>query len=292
MEMAAALDAEATRAEAAARAEAARKIAASVVADRAAAAAKREREDLVRAPRPVIIPVTPPQPRSLSRSMLLTVAAVAIMGVVGFAQRDYLLGIIKPAPMAPEVKPAQPAPLDEALLSRALKAAMPQNATAPPPSVQAHVSRSALKTPDTSDASNPQPESKSPDTPDPSAFAPAASSSAPIEGTRSAEATAPLGRLFEPNDVDVSPTVARRIEPQLPADLKSRPVNETVIVRVLVSQTGDPSRVSLLRKSKQGRSLDDAVVAAVTQWRFSPAKRRGEPVSSWYNIGVPLGHDN
>jgi hypothetical protein len=38
-----------------------------------------------------------------------------------------------------------------------------------------------------------------------------------------------------------------------------------------------------------GRPLDEAVVAAVTQWTFSPARKRGEAVSCWYNIGVPLG---
>ena len=39
-----------------------------------------------------------------------------------------------------------------------------------------------------------------------------------------------------------------------------------------------------------GRESDDAVVAAVMQWTFSPATKRGEPVNCWYNIGVPLGH--
>jgi TonB family protein len=102
----------------------------------------------------------------------------------------------------------------------------------------------------------------------------------------------PTGRFFEPNDVDVAPKVARRIEPLLPDDLRGRSIKDVVIVRVLVSQTGDPSRVSLLRKSRQGRSLDDAVVAAVTQWTFSPAQRRGEAVSSWYNVGVPLSQAN
>jgi hypothetical protein len=47
-----------------------------------------------------------------------------------------------------------------------------------------------------------------------------------------------------------------------------------------------------LRRSKVGRSLDDAVVAAVTQWTFSPARKRGEAVSCWYNIGVPLDRGN
>jgi TonB family protein len=100
---------------------------------------------------------------------------------------------------------------------------------------------------------------------------------------------APIGKLFEPTDVDQSPKVATRVAPQLPADLPVDSLNDVVVVRVLVSQTGHPSRVSVLRGSRLGRSLDDAVVAAVKQWAFSPAMKRGEAVSSWYNIGVPLG---
>jgi TonB family protein len=100
---------------------------------------------------------------------------------------------------------------------------------------------------------------------------------------------APIGRLFEPGDVDEAPQVATRVEPQLPGDLPVGRLNDIVVVRVLVSQTGHPFRVNLLRRSKVGRSLDDAVVAAVTKWTFSPARKRGEAVSCWYNIGVPLG---
>jgi outer membrane biosynthesis protein TonB len=102
----------------------------------------------------------------------------------------------------------------------------------------------------------------------------------------------PIGRFFEPSDVDESPQVATRVEPRLPGDLPVRPLNDIVVVRVLVSQTGHPFLVNLLRRSKVGRSLDDAVVAAVTQWTFSPARKRGEPVSCWYNIGVPLDRTN
>ncbi len=112
------------------------------------------------------------------------------------------------------------------------------------------------------------------------------------EPQRSIAAAAPVGRFFEPEDVDESPRVATRVEPRLSGDLTARPLNDTVVVRVLVSQTGHPSRVRLLRRSKVGRSLDDAVVAAVTQWTFSPARKEGEAVSCWCNIGVPLGQAN
>ena len=101
--------------------------------------------------------------------------------------------------------------------------------------------------------------------------------------------TAPAGRLFEPADVDESPRVATRVEPQLPGDVVKRFPNDVVVVRVLVSQTGHPFRVSLLRRSLGGRSLDDAVVAAVSQWTFSPGRKRGEAVSCWMHFGVPIG---
>jgi protein TonB len=101
---------------------------------------------------------------------------------------------------------------------------------------------------------------------------------------------APQGPFFEPTDVQEAPRVASRVDPDVPEDLRSRVRNEIVIVRMLVSQSGQPSRVSLLRKSKTGSRVDEAVLAAVSQWKFSPAKRRGEAVSSWFNIGVPLAH--
>jgi hypothetical protein len=46
--------------------------------------------------------------------------------------------------------------------------------------------------------------------------------------------------------------------------------------------------VNLLRRSKAGAALDDAIVAAVKKWTFVPAKRKGEAVSCWYHVGVPV----
>jgi outer membrane biosynthesis protein TonB len=99
----------------------------------------------------------------------------------------------------------------------------------------------------------------------------------------------PLGPFFETTDVNELPRVATRVEPQLPDELRARPLNEILIVRVLVSQGGHPSRISLLRRSKTGVRLDNAVIAALNQWTFSPARKRGEAVSCWFNFGVPVG---
>ena len=104
---------------------------------------------------------------------------------------------------------------------------------------------------------------------------------------------ASVGRVFEPADVDQSPKVATRVAPRLPPNARGGAARkDVVVVRVLVSQTGRPFRINLLRGSKGGRLLDDAVVAAVNQWTFSPARKQGEAVSCWYNVGVPVGQAN
>jgi len=98
----------------------------------------------------------------------------------------------------------------------------------------------------------------------------------------------PQSPFFMPTDVTESPRIVTRVDPQLPETLGSRPVDDVVVVRLLVSQAGHPFRISLLRGSKAGRRLDAAVIAAVNQWTFSPARKNGEAVSCWYNLGVPI----
>ena len=98
-----------------------------------------------------------------------------------------------------------------------------------------------------------------------------------------------VGPFFESNQVNEPPRMATRVEPRLPSELRDRSVKEVVVVRALVSQSGHPTRISLLRRSKTGPQLDDVVLAAVNQWTFSPAKKKGEPVSCWFNFAVPVG---
>ena len=107
-----------------------------------------------------------------------------------------------------------------------------------------------------------------------------------------APSAAPLRPFFETADVNVAPQVASRVAPQLPKGLRAHELNDIVVVHLLISQIGQPSNVSLLRRSKAGRSVDDAVVTAVKQWTFSPARKKGEAVSCWLNVGVPVGLTN
>jgi TonB family protein len=110
--------------------------------------------------------------------------------------------------------------------------------------------------------------------------------------TPAPEPAPPMGRFFEMRHVSQWPQVTARVEPQVPEELKNRQLNEIVIVRVLVSQAGHPSLVNVLRGSKAGPVLDDAVVAAVKQWNFTPALKDGAAVSCFYHVGVPVGRTN
>jgi protein TonB len=100
------------------------------------------------------------------------------------------------------------------------------------------------------------------------------------------------GPFFETRDVNETPRVEKRAEPRLPDELRGRSINEVVVVRALVSQNGHPSRISLLRRTKTGPQLDDVVVEAVNHWTFSPAKKKGEAVSCWFNFAVQVGRAN
>ena len=97
------------------------------------------------------------------------------------------------------------------------------------------------------------------------------------------------GPFYELNDVDSPPRAASRTDVAIPASLEGRTLNEIIVVRVLVSQTGRPALVSLLRSSKSGLALDEAVIAAVRQWTFAPAVKRGQAVSCFFHVGVPVG---
>jgi protein TonB len=96
---------------------------------------------------------------------------------------------------------------------------------------------------------------------------------------------AAVGPFFEMGQVNQPPRVVSQVEPRLPDHQGG---SDVVVLRVLVSQAGHASTIALLRRSKAGRPVDDAVAAAVKQWTFTPARKRGQNVSCWFNVAVPL----
>jgi len=125
-------------------------------------------------------------------------------------------------------------------------------------------------------------------------FSPAAErpAVAVVENKRQPEPEAPtaaVGPIFDLRDVSEQPKIATQHAPDLPPQLRGRAAKEIVVVRALVSQSGRPSRISLLRRSKTGPEVDDVILASVNEWTFSPARKKGEPVNCWFNFAVQVG---
>jgi protein TonB len=64
-----------------------------------------------------------------------------------------------------------------------------------------------------------------------------------------------------------------------------------VMLRVSVSADGTPIEVELAETSGHP-SLDTAALAAVRQWRFSPAMQAGRPVAAIAEVPVRFRLDN
>jgi outer membrane biosynthesis protein TonB len=87
------------------------------------------------------------------------------------------------------------------------------------------------------------------------------------------------------------PTRLRQVAPDL-SGLSLNGLRGIEIVEVLVDAGGDVQDVCLLRGVRE--DIDGRTVAAVRQWRFTPARLRhstppGLPVSIVMSVSVPIG---
>lgn len=73
--------------------------------------------------------------------------------------------------------------------------------------------------------------------------------------------------------------------PAYPPDARRAGWEGSVLVRVLIDADGNVASVSVSSSSGYD-SLDAAAAEGVQQWRFSPAKNNGVPVSSYKNLRI------
>ena len=77
-------------------------------------------------------------------------------------------------------------------------------------------------------------------------------------------------------ELDSQPTVVGEVKIPYPEDARSRGIEGTVVLSVLVDETGRVRTVKVL--SGPGGGLDQAAAKAVERIRFRPALRKGQPV--------------
>jgi TonB family protein len=105
-----------------------------------------------------------------------------------------------------------------------------------------------------------------------------------------APAAAPVkeGDLVDVDACDTPPAATRQVSPVVPPMARQRRVSGTVLLRVLVDETGKPARVEILRDVTPNVGLGAASVHALEEWRWKPATKGGVNVKTWIAVQVPF----
>lgn len=83
--------------------------------------------------------------------------------------------------------------------------------------------------------------------------------------------------------VEVPPTPIVTVQPTYPEAAKQAGVSGRVLLEVEIDAQGNPVNVWVLQSVPQ---LDDAAVEALWAWKFTPAKRYGNPIA--VRVTVPV----
>ena len=122
--------------------------------------------------------------------------------------------------------------------------------------------------------------------PEPETPATASTTLAAAPETAAAPPAVREGSLVSVEELDAPPRIATLVKPTYPPlALKAR-IGGIVVLRVLVSEKGLPLEIQVARKAPAG--LDDAAVAAVRRWTFTPPVAGGVPVRTWMMVPIPF----
>ena len=81
-----------------------------------------------------------------------------------------------------------------------------------------------------------------------------------------------------------APVLTKQVDPKYSRSLFSKPKEGTTLVGLVVDETGTPVRLHIVKSAD--KKLDDAALAAVSQWRFKPAMKDETPVAVELNVSV------
>ena len=102
-----------------------------------------------------------------------------------------------------------------------------------------------------------------------------------IRGSRPAPATDAPKRVVQPIRIPVGGNVQaakliKQVHPVYPKDLKEQGITGTVMLRAVISTTGEPLNPEVVNTVDPG--LAQAALDAVRQWRYQPTLLNGQPV--------------
>ena len=88
---------------------------------------------------------------------------------------------------------------------------------------------------------------------------------------------------------DMLPRVIKRVEPEYPVAARKARIAGIVVIETIVDRKGRVVAERILKPLPFG--LDQKALEAVRKWRFAPAKYRGKPVASFFEVTVAFHGD-
>lgn len=90
------------------------------------------------------------------------------------------------------------------------------------------------------------------------------------------------GGPYRPGGAVSNPQLLSQVAPTYTADALAHRIQGSVLLELVVTSTGMPSRIRVVRSLDAG--LDARAIDAVAQWRFAPGRLAGTPVDVLVNV--------
>ncbi len=128
------------------------------------------------------------------------------------------------------------------------------------------------------------------------AASPAGAAPAPADGGIAAGATDPpveipavkvkAGDVIPLDDADIPPRQIRTADPIYPTAARSLSREGSIMLNLLISETGDVIQTAVIGGAKGSLGFDKAAENAVRKWKFTPASKDGVPVRVWKPVTI------
>jgi periplasmic protein TonB len=93
-----------------------------------------------------------------------------------------------------------------------------------------------------------------------------------------------MGQAVPPSSIDL-PVLGSVVPIKYPVEARVERAEGTVVIRVLISETGWTDKIELKQTSGY-ESLDSAAMQTVKSWRYQPGKLDGKPAAMWVDVPI------
>jgi protein TonB len=92
-------------------------------------------------------------------------------------------------------------------------------------------------------------------------------------------------KIFQLSEVDKEPQILYQAQPNYPPRLYRDRIGGTVVILFVVDENGNVTMARVRQSSRTGE-LDEAAMAAVRKFKFSPGIKDGRPVPVWFEVPI------